>query len=148
MTLRRFAFRAMGAENEVQMHTPHEALADRAAQAAIGEVLRIEAKYSRYRPDSVVSRINASAGGEAIEHDEETRELLAFAEACWHESGGLFDITSGVLRRAWRFDAGRVPADGELDALLPLIGWARVRAGDGIRLQPGMEVDFGGFGKE
>jgi thiamine biosynthesis lipoprotein len=148
MTVRRFAFRAMAAENEVQMHLCDEALADRAAEAAIGEVLRIEAKYSRYRPDSIVSRINASAGGEAVEIDEETRGLLDFAEAGWRESGGLFDITSGVLRKVWRFDTNRVPSDADLGRVLPLIGWARVSIAEGIRLRHGMEIDFGGFGKE
>ena len=66
MALHRYRFRAMAAENEVQVHA---ASADRAAECAscaIAEVARIEAKYSRYRPDSVVSRINANAGGKPV----------------------------------------------------------------------------------
>src|SRR5258706_9021109 len=105
MTLHRFTFRAMAAENEVQVHSADARAAESAAARAIAEVKRIEAKYSRYLPDSVVSRINRGAGGEAVAIDVETHGLLVFAGACHEQSAGLFDATSGVLRRAWRFDS-------------------------------------------
>ena len=150
MTLHRFTFRAMAAENEVQMHCEDASRAEAAAAAAIAEVQRIEAKYSRYRATSIVSRINAQAGGAPVAIDAETSGLLAFAAACHGQSAGVFDATSGVLRRAWRFDAGRVPTHDELAPLLALIGWTRVElTGATVRLPvPGMELDFGGFGKE
>jgi FAD:protein FMN transferase len=151
MSLHRFAFRAMAAMNEVQVHAPDRDAAAAMAARAIEEVRRVEEKYSRYREASVVSRINAQAGGAPVAIDEETARLLDFADACWRQSAGLFDVTSGVLRRAWRFEAGRaVPAQAALDALLPLIGWERVeRTREAVRLPVrGMELDFGGFGKE
>ncbi|HET7730919.1 MAG TPA: FAD:protein FMN transferase [Usitatibacter sp.] len=150
MALYRFTFRAMAAENELQLHASGERDARHAADAAIAEVARIEAKYSRYRPGSVVSRINAAAGGAEVAVDAETAALLDYADACFRQSGGAFDPTSGVLRRAWRFDTARVPSDAELAALLPLIGWGAVeRSAAAVRLpRAGMELDFGGFGKE
>jgi FAD:protein FMN transferase len=150
MPLYRFAFRAMAAENEVQLHAPTQPQAAVAAQAAIEEVRRIEAKYSRYRPDSIVSRINAAAGGDPVPVDDETRGLLEFADACFRESDGLFDPTSGILRRAWNFEVARVPTEAELAPLLARIGWGKVERGpQGVRLaEAGMELDFGGFGKE
>lgn len=150
MTLHRFTFRAMAAENEVQIHSDDARFAEGAAGRAIAEVLRIEAKYSRYLPQSVVSHINASAGGEPTAIDAETHGLLMFADACFRQSDGLFDATSGILRRAWRFDKPHVPREAELAPLLALIGWHGVELGAGsVRLQrPGMELDFGGFGKE
>ena len=150
MTLHRFTFRAMAAVNEMQVHGDDAHVAESATARAIEEVLRIESKFSRYRADSVVSRINASAGGEGVSIDAETRGLLAFADACFRQSGGLFDATSGVLRRAWRFDGDRVPGDAELAALVELVGWERVELGAAsVRLPlAGMELDFGGFGKE
>jgi FAD:protein FMN transferase len=164
----RFTFRAMAAENEVQLHADDFRAAQSAAQAAIDEVRRIEAKYSRYRPESLLSRINAAAGGAPVEIDEETRGLLLFADACWRQSEGLFDATSGVLRRVWRFPPsplgeGRggggatvsppmphLPTDADLAPILALIGWQRVElTAATIRLPiAGMELDFGGFGKE
>lgn len=150
MPLHRFAFRAMAAVNEVQVHAPDEARAKALAQPAIDEVLRIEAKYSRYRAGSVVSRINAAAGAAPVEVDVETEGLLDYADAAHRASAGLFDATSGVLRRAWDFHGTRIPTDEELAPLLARVGWARVERAPGrVRLpEPGMELDFGGFGKE
>jgi FAD:protein FMN transferase len=140
----------MAAENEIQVHERDQALAAKAAALAIAEVQRIEAKYSRYRADSVVSRINAQAGGEPVAIDAETRALLAYADALWRQSGGAFDATSGVLRRAWNFEVARVPTDAELATLAARVGWERVELEpDRVRLRDaGMELDFGGFGKE
>src|SRR5579859_2949998 len=126
MSLHRFTFRAMAAGNEVQVHAASRDAAERAASRAIAEVDRIEEKYSRYRAASMVSRINAAAGGEPVRVDEETLALLAYAGACWEQSGGLFDATSGILRRAWNFNAARVPTDAELAPLLARIGWQHV----------------------
>lgn len=150
MALHRFTFRAMAAENELQLHCDDASAASAAASRAIEEVARLEAKYSRYRARSVVSRVNAAAGGEAVEVDAETEGLLDYADACFRQSGGLFDATSGVLRRAWRFDVERVPLDAEINPLLALIGWDRVERSPGwVRLgKAGMELDFGGFAKE
>ena len=120
------------------------------AQRAMHEVRRIEHKYSRYRADSVVSRINAQAGLSATACDEETLALLDFAAQMHAQSDGLFDITSGVLRRAWRFDQPQLPEPAQVQGLLALVGWPLVeREGAGVRLpRAGMEIDFGGFGKE
>ena len=52
----RFTFRAMAAEHELQLCAGAAADARRAADAAIADVARIEAKYSRYRDDSVTTR--------------------------------------------------------------------------------------------
>ena len=103
MKLFRQTFRAMAAEHEIQLAAADLARARRAADAAIADVRRIEAKYSRYRDDSVTTRINRAAGGAAVAIDAETAALLRYADQCHAQSGGLFDITSGVLRRAWDF---------------------------------------------
>jgi thiamine biosynthesis lipoprotein len=146
-----FAFSAMASRCEVRLVAPDSATAARWADAAIAEVRRIEAKFSRYRDDSVVSTINAAAGADtAVECDAETVALLAYAEALFIASEGRFDITSGVLRRAWDFHGKRLPDAAELDRLCALVGWRSVERGPTtIRLPlPGMEIDFGGFGKE
>ena len=144
-------FDAMASRCEVKLNAPTAAAAQRYADLAIAEVKRIEHAYSRYRPDSVVSRINAAAGGKsAVLCDAETVSLLDYAGSLFAMSDGLFDITSGVLRQAWNFKQAKVPSPSRLKPLLDLVGWARVeRDGARIRLpQAGMELDFGGFGKE
>jgi thiamine biosynthesis lipoprotein len=98
----------------------------------------------------VVSRINAAAGGESTSIDSETYQLLGYAHAMFEQSRGAFDPTAGVLRRAWRFDSGALPSQSDVQAVLPLIGWSKVEvSAQAIRLPvEGMEIDFGGFGKE
>ncbi|MBI5279824.1 MAG: FAD:protein FMN transferase [Burkholderiales bacterium] len=146
----RFDFTAMASPCEIAIDGRDERAMKRAADAAIAEVRRIESKFSRYLPQSMVSRINAAAGGGAVEVDEETASLLDFAAELFKLSDGLFDATSGVLRRAWDFRSARMPGEGELEALLPLVGWQQVeRSARRVRLpKRSMELDFGGFGKE
>ena len=142
----------MAGEHEIRLAAADAAAAQRAAEDAIADVLRIEAKYSRYRDDSVTSRVNAAAGKAAVIVDDETHALLEYAGQCYAQSGGLFDITSGVLRRAWNFrrDPPAIPSREEIARLLPLIGWRDVEWSDrSVRLpRAGMEIDFGGIGKE
>jgi thiamine biosynthesis lipoprotein len=151
-TLFRFQFHAMAAEHELQLFASSAQLAERAAEAAISDVARIEAKYSRYRDDSVTTRINRAAGRERVAIDAETAALLRYADQCFQLSGGRFDITSGVLRRVWDFRAkpARIPSADALAAAQTLIGWAGVEWDDrGILLpREQMELDFGGIGKE
>jgi thiamine biosynthesis lipoprotein len=139
----------MASPCEVLVDCLHEQPAQAAAGAVAACAWRIEQKFSRYRADSVVTQINRSAGT-PFEVDEETARLLDFAEHMWRISQGRFDITSGVLRRAWTFDGGaRVPSGEEIGALMGLVGWSRVSwRRPLLTLQPGMEIDFGGIGKE
>jgi thiamine biosynthesis lipoprotein len=148
----RYAFTAMASRHELHIWTADRAQADRAARAAIADVLRIEAKYTRYRDTSVTSAINRNAGGGAVAIDAETAALLRYADRCHGLSEGRFDLTSGVLRHAWDFkrQPPRLPSDAEVAALLERVGWPRVEWGEhSIRLpRIGMELDFGGIGKE
>ena len=140
----------MGSPCELRLYAARAA-AEAAAEAAVAEVGRLERKYSRYRDDSLASRINGSAGDpDGVEVDAETAALLDYADTCHRQSGGLFDVTSGVLRRVWNLKSGRVPSREEIDPVLALVGWDRVRwRRPRIALpQVGMEVDFGGYVKE
>jgi len=152
MLLHRFTFQAMAAANTLQLWANDERQARRAADAAIADVRRIEAKYSRYREDSVTARINRGAGGEPVPIDDETAALLRYADRCHRLSGGRFDLTSGALRRAWNFRAAtpRVPDAKTLEEALAFVDWPAVERDErSIRLpRTGMEIDFGGVGKE
>jgi len=141
-------FKAMGGPGQIQLaDTPH---ARHALQAALAELQRLEAHYSRYRPDSVVSTINANAGRQPTACDAETWSLLDFAHQLHTRSQGLFDITSGVYRRAWNFASAHIPDQGCLDQLKPLVGWGQVERSDQHVWLPhiGMEIDLGGLVKE
>lgn len=151
MELYIFQFKAMGSPCELRLYDSDKQSAQHVADAAMAEVYRLEKKYSRYREDSITSKINNSAGNKAgIEVDPETALLLNYAQVGFEQSDGLFDISSGILRKAWDFRSMQLPTQAEIDALLPMIGW------DKLTWQPphlslplkGMELDFGGYVKE
>ena len=123
--------------------------ANRLASIAYQEAKRIEQKFSRYRDDNIVYQINHSQG-KTIEVDDETVLLLNFADQCYQLSDGLFDITSGVLRKAWNFDGSdHIPTHKQIKTILPLIGWQKITwQPPFLTMPPGMELDFGGIGKE
>lgn len=145
----RIGFTAMGSACELQFCLPAPA-AQRLAEKVIAEVMRIERKYSRYREDSVTSTINRDAGVRTTPIDSETAGLLAYGATLHRQSAGRFDLTSGVLRRAWQFREARLPDHATIAGLLPLVGWQQVKLEeDYLYLQQrGMEIDFGGIGKE
>lgn len=118
-------------------------------ELAAVEAWRIEKKYSRYRTDSVLAWIHAQQGA-TVRVDEETASLIDFAQQCFEMSDGSFDITSGILRRAWKFDGSdRVPDAAAVQSLLPLIGFNKLRWRSPFLTVPdGMELDLGGMGKE
>ncbi|HEX4506458.1 MAG TPA: FAD:protein FMN transferase [Alphaproteobacteria bacterium] len=141
----------MGSPCEIQLFAAGKTEAGHVTNMVTAEVERLEALYSRYRDTSFLSEINrAAAEGGSITVDAETAQILNYAATCHAESDGLFDITSGILRRAWRFDRDQPPDAGQVEALLDRVGW------DKLRWEPpvlsftvaGMEIDFGGIVKE
>jgi len=111
----------------------------------------LEAKYSRYRTDSLISRINSKAGdGEFVAIDTETLSLFNFCAVLHEQSDGLFDPTSGVLREIWDFQLGIVKDLSRLPQLLEKVGWEKVEIRDQqLRLtQEDMALDLGGVVKE
>ncbi|MDB6157513.1 MAG: ApbE family lipoprotein [Gammaproteobacteria bacterium] len=133
---------------EVLLPTTEHSARELGEVAAV-EAWRIERKYSRYRKDSVLAWIHAQRGS-TVRLDEETASLIDFAQQCFEISDGLFDITSGILRRAWKFDGSdRVPDAAAVQSLLPLIGFNKLRWRSPFLTVPdGMELDLGGLGKE
>jgi thiamine biosynthesis lipoprotein len=146
-----FNFKAMGTPCDLQLFARNSSAAQKVADIAIQDIQRLEMKYSRYRDDSLLSEINrvADLGGSIIV-DDETAGLLNYADACYQQSGDLFDISSGLLRKAWRFDKGELPAQSLISSLLERVGWEKVKWSppELTFLVPNMELDFGGIVKE
>lgn len=141
----------MGTPCEIQFYAATPSHAKHIIHITLAELARLEARYSRYREDSYLHEINqVGALGGSITVDAETAGLLAYSDTCYTQSDGLFDITSGVLRRAWQFKQNTLPDQSYLTALLEKIGWHHCRWQAPILefLIPGMELDFGGIVKE
>jgi thiamine biosynthesis lipoprotein len=142
-------FTAMASPCELLVETADRELAAALLHQVRDEALRIEGKFSRYQTDNIVYKINTS-NGQSVQVDAETAQLLDFAQTLHELSNGLFDITSGILRAAWTFDGSdRIPGQQDIDPLLRRIGWHLAHwEAQSLTLQPGMQIDFGGIGKE
>lgn len=127
-----------------------------AAREFQGEVLRwiaeFEARYSRFIPDSLISRINATAGQQWVEVDAETDALFHLCHEMAFFTRGVFDPTALPLVRLWNWKADPpvIPDDNAIAAAKELVGWHRVQRRPGAIFLPraGMCLDLGGIGKE
>jgi FAD:protein FMN transferase len=141
-------FTAMASPCVVLVDTRDSDLATEVGAIVKAEALRVEAKFSRYRP-SVITHINETAG-QAVTVDRETADLIDYAMRCYELSDGRFDITSGALRRVWRFDGPvNIPTERQVGEALQHVGWQHVTwRRPVLQLKTHMEIDFGGIGKE
>ena len=142
-------FFAMASNCEVIIETQNLSIANSITEIVFNEVLRIQQKFSRYREDNILFKINQSHNNK-IKVDKETSLILDFIDQVYSLSEGLFDVSSGILRKVWNFDgSSNIPTKSSVKELLKNIGWNKVKWNNPfIRLAKGMELDFGGFGKE
>jgi FAD:protein FMN transferase len=133
-----------------------EAKALELAQLAYDEAQRVQDKFSRYNSCSILSQANAQAGQGEIEIEDEFAALLDFAKSCAELSEGLFDVTAGSLRKLWAFDAQEnvLHEAPTLKRALSRVGFHRLQWRTNpkhparLRMEQGMQLDFGGIGKE
>jgi FAD:protein FMN transferase len=120
------------------------------ARAAAAAVERDEARWSRFRPTSEVSRINASAGV-PVHVSEDTLQIL---EACitWAaRTDGLFQPLVGGALIAWGYrrslldEAAFAPRSPRLGSLHGRIGLDLARGT--ARITRGTRLDLGGIAK-
>ena len=110
---------------------------------------RYEALLSRTVEGSDVWRVN-HAGGEPVQVDSETADILRAALRISEMSGRAFCVSIAPVTELWDFSHGtkRMPTDEERLAALPLVDDAKVRVdGNTVSLDDGMEIDLGGIAK-
>ncbi len=120
---------------------------------AASRVEALEARWSRFRPESELSRLNA-AGGAPVVLSSETLALVSLAVESWRLTGGRFDPTVLPALRAAGYDRDfaavpRDTADPVPDAV-PAPGCAAVHMDPvvgSVQLDPGVALDLGGIGK-
>jgi FAD:protein FMN transferase len=145
-------FKAMGCPCEIQFRSDDTKQAEAFKSTAITWVNNFESTYSRYKEDSLLSRINQAAGEAWVAIDLEAEALFDLCGQFHFITQGLFDPTSLPLLKLWDYKAEtpRIPNQSEIDAAKGLVGWDKVERTPGkIRLsQKGMGLDLGGIGKE
>jgi len=122
-----------------------------AVRSAFAEVRRLEDIVSTFDAASDASRVNRSAGGDAVAVAAELADLLATSQRLTRATDGAFSILVGPLLDVWRAaeEAGGAPEESALahartlaDPDLLAISGARVAL-----LRPGMRIDLGGVAK-
>ena len=120
-----------------------EALLTEAAQ----EINRLESLLSRTRTGSDVSILNETGTAQL---SDETAALLDAALHYADITGGAFDVTIAPLVEAWNIhgENPRVLTEGEIAALLPLVGSEHLQlSGAAATLDEGCAIDLGGIAK-
>jgi len=122
-------------------------------QDIFNRLLEIENLMSVNIGSTDVARINAAAGIEPVQVNDEVFTVIERAVYYAEISGGAFDPTIGPLVSLWGIatDHPRVPSQEEIDAVLPLINWRDVELDRQRRTvflkQQGMALDLGGIAK-
>lgn len=131
-----------------------EGMSEESAAKAIDRAFELCSRYesllSRTREGTDIYRIN-EAGGEPVECDPETVEVIRKGLYYSELSGGLFDITIGKVTDLWDFHAEepQVPDAAALEKAVSTVGWEKVVI-DGNKVSltdPATHIDLGGIAK-
>ena len=137
---------AMGGEGHIVVVGGGPALIDLAAQA----LAELELRWSRFLPDSDISRLNGAAG-RAVAVAPETYELVERAVAAWWATDGRFDPTVLPALVAAGYDRTFERLDGAVvTPAVPAPGCGGIRLdpdGPAVALPGGVAFDAGGIGK-
>ena len=116
--------------------------------SAVARCERFEQTLSRTIATSDVGRINA-AGGDPVEVEPETAELISRALDYCRASDGAFDITIGAVSELWDFHEGIAPVPQQIAEALPHVGYENVQVeGSVVTLaDPLARLDLGGIAK-
>jgi thiamine biosynthesis lipoprotein len=142
----------MGSAFEFIVTAAHPSEADEWLADCIAEVQRIEKRLTEFSEDSETALINKNAGKEPVEVSAETWNLLQRSIRISQLTGGAFDISSGVLKKLYRFKNEQFdfPASETINTALQKTGYKKIILLPGNRVQlevPGMHIGFGAIGK-
>jgi thiamine biosynthesis lipoprotein len=141
----------MGTRIVVELWAADKAAGDKAIDAVVAEMQRIDRGMSTYKPDSEVSRVNAEAAKGPVKISDELFELLGTSLEYSRITGGAFDITYASVGFMYDFRAHQKPSDQQIDSALPAVNYRHIVLDEKTRTvrftQPGVRIDLGGIGK-
>ncbi|HSN70389.1 MAG TPA: FAD:protein FMN transferase [Steroidobacteraceae bacterium] len=141
----------LGTAVTVELWHDDRAAADRAADAVLAEMRRVDALMSTYKPESVLSVVNARAAAEPVAVPAELAGLIALSLEYSQRTEGAFDITYASVGYLYDYRAGVKPEDEVLAEALPAVNWRHVHLDQDkgtVRFaQPGVRIDLGGIAK-
>lgn len=123
--------------------------AQNAVNESISYINILEADISRTRETSDIYALN-HAEGKRTELSEQAADILQSALDLAAKTDGFFDPTIAPLSDLWGIgtDHAAVPAQEEIDAVLPLVDYTAVSLeGTTVSMPAAAEIDLGGIGK-
>jgi len=141
----------MGTAIHVELWSDDAALAQRAMDAVMAEMHRIDRLMSPYKSESELSLVNRDAGARAVAIGAEMYGLIERSLFFSRLSDGAFDITYAGVGHLYDYRAGVAPDAAALAQARATVGWQHLILDAGARSvhfgKPGMRIDLGGFAK-
>lgn len=145
-------FGAFGTVCRVDFQLASTAAASEFKREILAWSAAFEEKFSRFRPGSLISRINRAAGREPVPLDDEAESLFTLIDWFHWSTRGILDPTVLPLLALWDYRSPnpRVPGDDEIREAMRLVGWSRVQHANRTLFlaEQGMSIDVGGIAKE
>jgi thiamine biosynthesis lipoprotein len=148
-----FQMAAMGTDCLLILHGPGEEAGEAALARAAEQVRKYEQRFSRFRPDSELSRLNESPQ-EQVPVAAELGSLLARSVEYARISGGLFDpvVLDDLVALGYdrTFEELRTQTNGKAAARGRRFGWRDISvdsAGRSVARPFGARIDLGGIAK-
>lgn len=111
----------------------------------------VDSIYNKWNPDSEISRLNRLKAFEKVSLSPQLQQLLQKCDQIVRLTEGKFDPTIEPLQKLWKssLSAGREPAENEIQAILPALGWHRVHIESGCFSKDHdlTSLDLGGIAK-
>jgi thiamine biosynthesis lipoprotein len=126
--------------------------AQKAVDAAMAEIVRLDRVMSHYKEDSDLSRLNRSAGQGEVVIEPSLYDVIEKSLAFSRLSNGRFDVTVGPLVRMWKQaeSEGRRPSEAEIAEARRCVGYQKIETvpPDRVRVHSDcLAMDLGGIGK-
>jgi thiamine biosynthesis lipoprotein len=141
----------MGTAIHVELWGIDARAAERAMDAVMAEMHRIDRLMSPYKSDSELSRINRDAGRKPVAVGAELFDLVERSLHFSKLSDGAFDITFASVGHLYDYRSGVAPDAAALERARQAIGWQHLQLDSGMRTvrfgRDGMRIDLGGFAK-
>ena len=141
----------MGTVITVELWHEDDNLGKDQVDSIMGEMRRIDALMSSYKPDSELSAVNAGAAKGPVTVSKELLEMLERALEYSDITSGAFDITYASAGQHYDYRNNKKPDKALLQAALPAINFRHVKidktASTVEFLHPDVRIDLGGIAK-
>ena len=145
------SFPVMGTEVTVRFYLADANKAEKAKQAVVDEMHRIDETMSPYKEDSLLTKINNQASQIPIKISSELFNLIQQANAISDTTKGSFDITFSSVGYLYDYRLKQKPTVQQLKEKLPLINYKSIVLNTKNQTifysQKGVKIDLGGIAK-